>query len=126
MLIRLLFVGLGGFLGATLRFITSGVVARLTTQAKFPLGTFSVNMIGSLLIGFLAGVAETSDLVNTHTQAFVITGMLGAFTTFSTFSYETFGLLQNGQTSPALANLGLQIFLGLLAVWGGLQLARLV
>lgn len=124
MLIKILSVGVGGFIGATLRYATSSFVNRLTTQAQFPYGTFVVNMLGCLLIGFLAGLADTRALFNTTARAFIFTGMLGAFTTFSTFSYETMGLFQNGQTSPALTNMGLQLMVGLVAVWGGIQLSR--
>lgn len=126
MLSKLLFVGLGGFLGAALRYVTSGVVNRVTTQTQFPYGTFVVNMIGCLLIGFFAGLADSRDLFTATSRAFVFSGVLGAFTTFSTFSYETMGLFQNGQTSPALTNMGLQLLLGLVAVWGGIQISKLV
>lgn len=126
MLIKILSVGIGGFIGATLRYATSGFVNRLATQAQFPYGTFVVNILGCLLIGFLAGLADTRDLFNTTSHAFVFTGMLGAFTTFSTFSYETMGLFQNGQTSPALTNMGLQLVLGLIAVWGGIQFSKFI
>ncbi|HBX68177.1 MAG TPA: fluoride efflux transporter CrcB [Chloroflexi bacterium] len=126
MLIKLLFVGLGGFIGASLRYVTGLLVGRFTVGSPFPYGTFVVNIVGCLLIGFLAGVTDTRGLLNDTARAFVFTGMLGAFTTFSTFSYETMGLFQNGQTSPALTNLGLQIVLGLLAVWGGIQLAKFI
>ena len=126
MLTKLLFVGMGGFIGAALRYLTSGVVGRFTTQTQFPFGTFVVNMTGCLMIGFLAGLADSRDIFTATSRAFVFTGILGAFTTFSTFSYETMGLYQNGQTAPALTNLGLQILLGLIAVWGGIQLSKLV
>jgi CrcB protein len=126
LLLNLLFVGLGGFIGASLRYATGLFVGRFITDAQFPYGTFVVNMVGCLLIGFIAGVTDSRELMNDTSRAFVFTGMLGAFTTFSTFSYETMGLLQNGQTSPALTNLGLQIVLGLLAVWVGIQLAKLI
>jgi fluoride exporter len=126
MLIKILSVGVGGFIGATLRYATSGLINRFTTQAQFPYGTFVVNMIGCLLIGFLAGVADSRDIFGATSRAFVFTGVLGAFTTFSTFSYETMGLFQNGQTSPALTNMGLQLLLGLFAVWAGIQFSKLV
>ena len=126
MLLNLLFVGLGGFIGASLRYATGLFVGRFITDAQFPYGTFVVNMVGCLLIGFIAGLTDSRELMNDTSRAFVFTGMLGAFTTFSTFSYETMGLLQNGQTSPALTNLGLQIVLGLLAVWAGIQLSKLI
>jgi len=102
------------------------LVSRFTVDAQFPYGTFVVNMLGCLLIGFLAGFSDARGLLNDTSRAFVFTGMLGAFTTFSTFSYETMGLFQNGQTSPALTNLGLQIILGLIAVWGGLQISKII
>jgi len=123
---NLLFVGLGGFIGASLRYATGLFVGRFVADTQFPYGTFVVNMLGCLLIGFLAGLSDSRALLSDTSRAFVFTGMLGAFTTFSTFSYETMGLLQNGQTSPALTNLGLQIILGLLAVWVGIQLSKLV
>jgi CrcB protein len=126
MLIKILFVGFGGFIGASLRYATGLFVGRFATGSQFPFGTFVVNIVGCLMIGFLAGITDSRELFNETTRAFVFTGMLGAFTTFSTFSYETMGLFQNGQTSPALTNLGLQVILGLLAVWGGIQIAKLV
>ena len=126
MLIKLLYVGMGGFIGATLRYATSGIIGRFTSQAQFPFGTFVVNLMGCFLIGFLAGLADSRDLFNASARAFVFTGVLGAFTTFSTFSYETLGMFQNGQTSPAVMNIGFQILLGLVGVWGGIQLSRLV
>ena len=124
MLLNLLFVGLGGFIGASLRYATGLFVGRFVPEAQFPYGTFVVNVLGCLLIGFLAGFTDSRLILNDTSRAFVFTGMLGAFTTFSTFSYETLGLFQNGQTSPALTNLGLQIILGLLAVWLGIQLSK--
>lgn len=126
LLIKILSVGVGGFVGATLRYATSSIINRMTNQAQFPYGTFAVNMLGCLLIGFLAGLADSRDLFNTNSRAFIFTGLLGAFTTFSTFSYENMGLFQNGQTSPALTNMGLQLILGLVAVWGGIQLSKVV
>ncbi len=125
-LIKILFVGLGGFVGASLRYATGTVVGRFAAESSFPYGTFVVNIVGCLLIGFLAGVVEARGLGSDAARAFVFTGLLGAFTTFSTFSYETVGLFQGGQTSPALTNLGLQIALGLIAVWSGIQMAKFV
>ena len=126
MLLNLLFVGLGGFIGASLRYATGLFVGRFAAGTQFPYGTFVVNMLGCLLIGFLAGFTDSRNLLNDSARAFIFTGMLGAFTTFSTFSYETMGLFQNGQTSPALTNLVLQIILGLLAVWVGIQASKFI
>jgi CrcB protein len=125
LLIKIIYVGLGGFIGASLRYLTSGIVGRFTTQGSFPYGTFVVNMLGCLLIGFLAGLADSRDIFTATSRAFVFTGILGAFTTFSTFSYETMGLFQSGGTSQALTNMGLQIVLGLMAVWVGIQISNL-
>ena len=124
MFTKILLVGLGGFAGATLRYVSGLIVGRFTSQTFFPYETFVVNMLGCLLIGFLAGLADTRDLFTETSRIFVFTGFLGAFTTFSTFSHDTFGLFQNGHPSHALLNMGVQIFLGLIAVWGGLQISK--
>ena len=126
MLTKILLVGLGGFVGATLRYISGLLVGRFTAETPFPYETFVVNMLGCLLIGFLAGLADTRDLFTETSRVFVFTGLLGAFTTFSTFSHDTVGLFQDGHPSQALLNLGVQIFLGLVAVWGGLQIAKII
>ena len=124
MLIKILLVGLGGFVGASLRYVSGIIVGRFTTGTSFPYETFVVNMLGCLLIGLLAGFADTRDLFTETSRVFVFTGILGAFTTFSTFSHDTIGLFQDGHPSQALLNLGVQIFLGLIAVWGGLQISK--
>jgi CrcB protein len=124
MLTKILMVGLGGFIGASLRYVSGLVVGRFTSQTPFPFETFVVNMLGCLLIGFLAGLADTRNLFSETARVFVFTGFLGAFTTFSTFSHDTVGLFQNGLPTQALMNMGVQIFLGLIAVLGGLQISR--
>lgn len=124
MLNNIFVVGMGGFIGAALRYITSGFVQRLTIHTQFPYGTFAVNIIGSLLIGILAGLTDSRDMFSGTSRAFLFTGILGAFTTFSTFSYETMGLFQTGQTSPAFTNMGLQVIMGLFSVWFGYNLTR--
>jgi CrcB protein len=124
LLLNIIYVGLGGFVGASLRYLAGGIISRFTSQGAFPYGTFAVNMLGCLLIGFFAGLADSRGLFNPAGRAFLFTGVLGAFTTFSTFSFETMGLFQTGHTAPALTNLALQILLGLVAVWIGLQLSH--
>jgi fluoride exporter len=81
--------------------------------------------MGCLLIGFLAVLAENNRLISTDTRNFLIIGILGAFTTFSTFGYETVSLMKNGMNIQFFANIILQVVLGLLAVWGGMNLAGL-
>ena len=125
LLIKILYIGIGGFIGSSLRYMTNGFIERVISPNAFPYGTFVVNILGCLVIGFLAGISDSKDIFSTTSKAFVFTGVLGAYTTFSTFSYETMDLFQNGLTSPALINLTLQIVFGLLSVWGGFQFAKI-
>ncbi len=100
----LLFIGAGGFFGAISRFLIATNVQKLT-GSFFPLGTLSVNVLGSFIIGFAA--MFFAQTVSPEYKAFVITGFLGALTTFSTFSLENVNLLQDGQ----FTTFGLNIFL---------------
>jgi CrcB protein len=90
------------------------------------LGTLTVNISGCLIIGFLGGLSETREIFTPEIRALVFVGFLGGFTTFSSFGYEVFFLIRNGQTGAALANLGLQLIFGLSAVWAGFALSRFV
>lgn len=110
-------VGVGGFLGAVLRYSVSSWGNNLI-QSDFPLGTMVVNVSGAFLLGFLAGWFEAYPLTLTA-KLLLTTGMLGAFTTFSTFSYETLLLLQADAYLKAMMNVGLSILLGLAAVYIG-------
>ena len=121
-MLQLVMIGIGGFIGAVLRYLTSDLVQRLSGSG-FPYGTLAVNALGCLVIGFLAVLAEERGIFTPEARALVFVGVLGAFTTFSTFSYETSSLLRSGQALPALLNIGVQIGLGLVAVWTGMQLA---
>ncbi len=121
-----LLIGVGGFLGSVLRYFVSGYVQQLTRSADFPYGTVAVNVIGCLIIGFLSQLAETRGLFTSESRAFVFIGILGGFTTFSTFSNETMNLLRDSETGLAAMNLGLHIFLGIGAVWIGRNLAQLI
>ena len=123
---KLLWVGLGGCTGAILRYVISGWVQRWSRSIDFPYGTLAVNMIGCLAIGFLSQLAESRSLFTPEARLFIFMGLLGAFTTFSTFSKETLALLQAGAYLLALANVTLQLAVGLAMVWLGQVLARLV
>jgi len=94
-------VAVGGALGSLLRWWMSGAVQRLTGSV-FPWGTFAVNAFGSFAIGVIAALSLERALVPPAVRVFLITGILGGFTTFSAFSYETFGLLRDAQWGPAL------------------------
>ncbi len=121
---RLLVVGLGGFLGTVVRYALGGLVVRWKGSATVPVETLLVNVLGCLAIGFLSGLAETRGILAGATRAFLFIGVLGGFTTFSSFGYETFQMLRDGQTAAAATNAGLQLALGLGAVWAGDAAAR--
>jgi CrcB protein len=124
----LLLVAGGGAAGSVLRYLVSGVAQRMLvpgagTLATFPAGTLVVNVTGSLLIGLLAGLAESRAVFGPEVRLLLVTGFLGGYTTFSAFSLETLLLLRAGQTATAFAAVGLQVLLGVAAAWAGFALA---
>jgi CrcB protein len=123
---KVFLVGLGGFIGTVCRYGLGGWVSRSKGGATFPYGTLLVNVLGCLMIGLLAALSETRGVFTGTTRAFLFIGVLGGFTTFSSFGYETFQLLRGGQAVGAALNVSLQIALGIGAVWTGDVLARAV
>jgi CrcB protein len=123
-MIGVLLVGVGGFVGGVLRYGLSTWVHRTLDNPWFPYGTLAVNGLGCLVIGFLAGLAESRAAFTPEARLFIFIGILGGFTTFSSFALETFSLARDTQSFAALANIGLQLFLGLLAVWLGNVIAH--
>lgn len=119
-----LVVGLGGCLGSIARYLTSVLIHRLFNQPSFPYATLVVNVSGCLLIGLLGGLAEQNRLLRPGMRLFLVVGLLGGFTTFSAFSYETLTLADNGKLLPALLNISAHIILGLSAVWLGATVAK--
>jgi len=119
-------VGLGGFLGTVARYGLGGFVARLRGGGTFPLETLIINVTGCLVIGGLAGISETRGVFTGTTRAFLFIGVLGGFTTFSSFGYETFQLVRDGQWYWAALSVMLQVGLGLGAVWAGDTLVRAI
>ncbi len=117
----ILSVGAGGFVGAVLRFLISGWVQK-ATGVFFPVGTLAVNVLGSFIIGFLALYFE--HVIAPHQKALLVTGMLGALTTFSTFSLETVTMLQSGLWSRAAANVTLNALLCIAATVVGMTLFK--
>ena len=117
----LLAVGAGGFLGAVSRFMLSGWVQRIT-GSSFPYGTLAVNVLGSFLIGFLLLYFEQS--VAPQQKALVMTGFLGALTTFSTFSLETVLMLQQNLYLKAFSNISFNVLLCVAATLLGMALFR--
>ena len=122
----ILIIGAGGFIGAVLRYLAILSMQLFKTKTHIPMGTLLVNVAGCLLIGFLAVMAENSKLISSDTRNFLVVGILGAFTTFSTFGYESVFLLKNGLNFHFALNILLQLVLGFAAVWGGMALARLI
>ncbi|MBA4075351.1 MAG: fluoride efflux transporter CrcB [Cyanobacteria bacterium PR.023] len=120
----LVFIGAG--LGGLMRFLASTAVQKACNGWVFPLGTFVVNITGCLAIGFLAQLAESKNLLQPEYRAFFLIGILGGYTTFSSFGYETFQLIRSGEFVYATANAVLQVVLGLFFVWLGTVLARLL
>ena len=109
--------------GPSARYTVSGWAYRLLGES-FPFGTLAVNLIGCFLLGAVVHIDQTTELIPAKFRQGVTIGMLGAFTTFSTFGYETLEQLQTGQWRSGLLNIAASVVVGLLAVWLGLTLAR--
>lgn len=122
----LLLVGLGGALGAALRYLVGGAVQRLDPTGSFPFGTLAVNVLGCLAIGLTAGLVEMRHGLGPAVRLFLLVGLLGGFTTFSSFAWETLELARGAALPAAFANVALQVVLGLGAAWTGLAATRLL
>lgn len=125
MLANIIYVGIGGFLGAVCRYLGNLGVARLSVLWGFPIGTLLVNLTGCFLIGLLAFWGESKNVFSPHLRLFVFVGFLGSFTTFSSFGHETLALARAQMPWAALANVVLHIVLGLAFVWLGLFAGKL-
>lgn len=123
MIRTLLLIAIGGGIGSVLRYLTAVVVQKYYS-AVFPLATFLTNIIGCLLIGLFVGWLDKNQLANGNHKWFFITGFCGGYTTFSTFGFDNYSLLQNNQSFIALLYIGTSIFIGLAAVWLGMFLAK--
>ena len=123
MMRQLVLIACGGALGALLRFGLSNGVAAVLGRA-FPYGTLLVNVLGSLGIGMLYVLLTERVVAGADWRALLVVGLLGAFTTFSTFSIETLNLLELGLVGRAMANVLLNVALCLAACWLGLTLMR--
>jgi CrcB protein len=120
----LVLVGVGGFLGANARYLSARWLDSLV-GGRFPLGTFLVNISGSFLLGLLGGLLAARLVPQSDSLRLALgVGFLGAFTTFSTFEFESHALLEDGIWWTAVANLVLSVVVGLIAVRAGLVLAK--
>lgn len=125
-MLKILIIGSGGFAGAILRYLVSSLVYRLPGTASFPYGTLVVNMTGCLLIGLGGGLMENRQLFSPEARSFIFIGLLGSFTTFSTFAFESFNLTRDGQMLATAGNLLVHVAVGLAMVWLGNVLSRMV
>ncbi len=122
-LINAALVGTGGFIGAIARYGISGLVQRSAALSSFPYGTLAVNMLGCLLIGIAVGLVDSRQVFGPDFKLFAVVGLLGGFTTWSTFGYETLTLLRDAEYLRATANVAIHVMLGLVLVWAGYALA---
>jgi len=122
---RLALVAFGGALGALARYGLSGWVARVTRTSSFPYGTLTVNLVGSFALGLLMGLTTSGALtIAPRLRIAMAIGLLGAFTTFSTFAYETLEALRVGDHRTAVVNVVVSVAGALAACWLGLSLAE--
>ncbi len=122
---RVLFISLGAVIGANLRYLVSMWAAE-RFGVSFPYGTFLVNVSGCFVIGLFYGLGETRIPITPELRLFFAVGLLGAYTTFSSFGFETINLLRDGDLWLGVFNVAGSNLLGLLAVVAGLAVARLL
>ncbi len=120
---KIMAIGMGGFLGAVGRFWLSGLAQRYSD--RFPLGTLSVNLLGSFMLGLLATLFLEKVVVGQELRLFLLIGLLGAFTTYSTFSLETLNLIRTGEWLFAGSNILANVIGTLISVWAGVSIAKL-
>lgn len=122
MIEKILYIGLGGALGSVMRYLTSGWFYRYS-DGIFPLGTLGVNLIGSFIIGLLWGIFE-NVVVSANVRNFFLVGILGGFTTFSTFTLENFHLLRDGEIKLAFVNIAFSNIAGVALVFVGYFISK--
>lgn len=123
---KLLLAGIGGFIGSALRYALGAAIDQCYGRDDFPFGTLAVNVLGCLVIGVLTWLAEARGMFSAEMRVFLVIGILGGFTTFSSFGNDTVNLWRANREGRALLNVGAQLVLGLGAVWLGRALARQV
>ncbi len=119
---KLILLATGGAIGTVLRYSLSGLTYRMF-NGIFPWGTLFVNLMGSFAIGLLWGFFEVENL-SSNLRSFLFIGILGGFTTFSTFALESFNLFRDGEIKLALSNLMLSNFFGVVLVFAGFLLSK--
>ena len=120
---QLIAIAIGGAVGSVLRFMVATNVHRFMGK-DFPYGTLTVNVLGSLLMGFLFIMLVERQISSVELRSGILFGLLGAFTTFSSFSFETLALMESGDWAKALVNVFVSVSACLLATWIGLGIGR--
>lgn len=123
---KILLIGGGGFVGAILRYLVGGWAQRLPSGDSFPVGTLMVNVTGCLAIGMLAELAEGRGALAPEARAFLMIGVLGAYTTFSALAHESLNLVRTGEAALAVLNITASVVSGVLAAWAGRWLAHAI
>lgn len=124
MLNNFFLAGLGGLIGSMLRYGVGQLVAISEVKTRWPVGTILVNLTGCFLIGLIGGLAGTKFTLNPTARVFIVTGVLGGFTTFSAFGIESFKLFYEHNVMLALANISLQVVGGIVLCGAGFRLAN--
>jgi CrcB protein len=114
----LVLIAIGGAAGSVARYLFSSAVLR-ASGSLFPAGTFAVNVVGCALFGLIAGAAEHRVSLSPDTRAFLLIGVLGGFTTFSSYAFESVSLMRDGQFAAAFVNVVGQVVAGLVGLWAG-------
>ena len=122
---RFLLICLGGAAGTGARYLLATIVAR-AVGTGFPMGTLLVNVIGSFLLALVMQLSLTTELIGSDARIILGTGVLGGFTTYSTFNYETFALLRDGSWTMAAANVTATVLGCLLAAFAGIVIGRAI
>jgi CrcB protein len=121
--VNVLLIAIGGAIGSVGRYYLSSMVHRVI-DASFPVGIATVNVLGCTIFGILVGAAEQRVSLSPDARAFLLVGVLGGFTTFSTYAFDSVVLMRDGQWGLALLNMIGQVVLGVTALWAGMLLAR--
>jgi fluoride exporter len=122
--VRIILVGVGGFVGSVLRYWVSGLAQDAVPKTPFPLGTLVVNVAGCFVIGAISELAEARGFLTPDMRALLVVGFLGGFTTFSAFANESVNAMRDGAYTTALSNVVLSVGVCLIAVWAGRSLAH--
>ena len=123
-MVHILYIGVGGFIGAVSRYLLSRYINNLLPS--FPFGTLTVNIIGSFVLGFIIYSISAGKNISPEMRDFITIGMVGGFTTMSAFAYESFRLMELNQLMLFALNIALNVILCIAAIYAGKELALLI